>query len=178
MTEFVPNNIIATSGTKEVTAIEPLTDSERAEIDHEISHYPQKQAATIEALKIVQNHQRWVSDGKLKAIAEYLEVSAEDVESVATFYNKIYRQPVAETVISMCDSVSCWTLGYTQLIAHACNKLGVSPGQLSAKNKFTILPTPCLGACDKAPVMLVEETLIENVTVEKIDDILQGGLGQ
>lgn len=174
MTEVIQQNIIAKTGGRKSTPIVPLSKSERAEIDHELTHYPHKQAATIEALKIVQKHQRWVSDGKLKAIADYLEISAEDVESVATFYNKIYRQPVGEQVISVCDSVSCWSLGASQLIEHACKKLNVKAGEPSSGNKFTILPTPCLGACDKAPVLMIEETLVENVSIEKLDALFEG----
>ena len=91
--------------------IEPLNEHEETAITAQIHHYPQPQAATIEALKIVQEQQGWVSDGKLKAIAHRLQMSPDEVESVATFYNKIYRQPVGRTVISLCDSVSCWIMG-------------------------------------------------------------------
>ena len=76
--------------------IEPLSEHEEAAISAQVQHYPQPQAATIEALKIVQEHQGWVSDGKLKAIANRLQMSPDEVESVATFYNKIYRQPVGK----------------------------------------------------------------------------------
>jgi NADH-quinone oxidoreductase subunit E len=167
MTE-VPNNRIASSGFDE----ESLTTAERTEIDHELTHYPHKQAATIEALKIVQNHQRWVSDGKLKAIAAYLEISPEAVESVATFYNKIYRLPVGQQVVGICNSVTCWSLGYQQLMDQACSTLNVVPGEASAGNRFTVLPAPCLGACDKAPVMMVEDQLIERVTPDILARIL------
>ena len=91
--------------------IEPLNEYEETAIAAEITHYPQPQAATIEALKIVQQQQGWVSDGKIKAIAQRLHMSPDEVDSVATFYNKIYRQPVGTTVISLCDSVSCWIMG-------------------------------------------------------------------
>ncbi|MFT7560039.1 MAG: NADH-quinone oxidoreductase subunit E [Flavobacteriales bacterium] len=153
--------------------MEPLTDQERIDIEHEISHYPHKQAATIEALKVVQKYQGWVSDGKVKAIADILEVSAEDVDGVATFYNKIYRLPVGETVISVCDSVSCWIMGYPKLIRHACKSLGIQPGQTTTDGRFTLLPTPCLGACDKAPALMNGETLEVYVTHERFDTIIK-----
>jgi NADH-quinone oxidoreductase subunit E len=125
------------------------------EIAAQIQHYPQPQAATIEALKIVQQHQGWVSDGKLKAIAQRLQMSPDEVESVATFYNKIYRQPVGRTVISLCDSVSCWIMGYQGLAQALTQELDISLGQTTPDGALTLLPTPCLGACDHAPVAMI-----------------------
>ena len=85
-----------------------LTEAEISEIEHEKTLYPDNQTVGLEALKIVQNHQGWVSDESLLAIAEYLDLSVADLEGVATFFNLIYRQPVGRNVILYCDSVSCW----------------------------------------------------------------------
>lgn len=152
---------------------EPLTAQELHEIEHEITHYPFRQAATIEALKIVQKYQGWVSDGKVKAIAEVLGVSAEEVDGVATFYNKIYRRPVGKKVLAVCDSVSCWIMGYDKLMQHACSKLGIKPGQTSADGRYTLLPTPCLGACDKGPCMMFGDELVVNIDEEKFDNLVK-----
>ena len=153
--------------------IEPLTEEERKEIEHEFNHYPFKQAATIEALKIVQKYQGWVSDGKVKAIAQLLEISAEEVDGVATFYNRIYRRPVGKKVLAVCDSVTCWIMGYDKIMHHACEKLQIQPGQTTADGRFTVIPTQCLGACDKAPVMLIGEELVESLTEEKFDSLVK-----
>lgn len=144
--------------------IEPLNDHEEAAITTQIEHYPQPQAATIEALKIVQQQQGWVSDGKLKAIAARLQMSPDEVESVATFYNKIYRQPVGKTVISMCDSVSCWIMGYQGLAQALTQELQIALGETTADGAITLLPTPCLGACDQAPVAMVGEQRAHRLT--------------
>jgi NADH-quinone oxidoreductase subunit E len=169
-------DVIATSAAVDIEPgkIEPLTDEERAEIEHEFVHYPFKQAATIEALKIVQKYQGWVSDGKVKAIAKLLEVSPDDVDGVATFYNKIYRKPVGKTVLAVCDSVSCWVMGCQQTINYIGNKLNIVPGQTTRDGKYTLLPTPCLGACDKGPVMMLGEELVTNLTNEKLDELIGG----
>ena len=135
--------------------IEALNAHEEMEIAAQIQHYPQPQAATIEALKIVQQHQGWVSDGKLKAIAQRLQMSPDEVESVATFHNKIYRQPVGRTVISLCDSVSCWIMGYQGLAQALTQELDISLGETTPDGALTLLPTPCLGACDHAPVAMI-----------------------
>lgn len=160
-------------GLRASAELEPLTEQERQEIEHEITHYPFRQAATIEALKIVQKYQGWVSDGKVKAIAEILGVSPDEVDGVATFYNKIYRKPVGKTVLAVCDSVSCWVMGYDKIMQHACKKLGIQPGQTTSDGRFTLLPTPCLGACDKGPVMMHGEELIENLDEEKFDGLVR-----
>ncbi len=165
--------IASTANLPAAGEIEPLTPEERAEIEHEISHYPNRQAATIEALKIVQKYQRWVSDGKVKAIAEVLDISPDAVDAVATFYNRIYRQPVGQKVLAICDSVSCWLLGCTELMDHASRSLDIEPGETSSDGRFTLLPTPCLGACDRAPVMKFEDKLITNLTAETLDWILK-----
>ena len=73
--------------------------------------YPDKQAVGLEALKIVQKHQGWVSDESLAAIARYLDISASELEGVATFFNLVYRHPVGKNVILFCNSVSCWIMG-------------------------------------------------------------------
>jgi len=87
-----------------------LTEQEIAEIESEISHLPNRPSAAIDALKIVQSYRGWISDESLNAIAELLDMSAGELDGIATFYNLIYRQPVGEKVILYCDSVSCWLM--------------------------------------------------------------------
>ena len=146
-----------------------LTPAEVAEIDHEISHAPYRSAVAIDALKIVQKHHRWVSDDSLKALAAYLEMSPAELDGIATFYNLIYRRPVGEKVISLCDSVTCWIKGYNKLQAHISERLDVKLGGTTIDDKNTFLPAPCLGACDRAPVMMVGNELHQDLTEEKLD---------
>lgn len=149
-----------------------LTEAEIHEIDHEISHAPYRAAVAIDALKIVQKHHRWVSDESLAALADYLGMSTAELDGIATFYNLIYRKPVGETVISVCDSVSCWIKGYDELRVHLSTKLGVGLGGTTEDGKYTLLPAPCLGACDKAPVMMLGDELIENLSKDSIDQLI------
>ena len=150
-----------------------LTDKEVVEIEEHIKHYPRKQAAVIEALKVVQAHRGYVSDECVKAIAHFLEMTPEEVDSVATFYNLIFRKPVGKHVILMCDSVSCWIMGYENIRDHLKEKLKIDIGQTSEDGQFTLLTIPCLGACDRAPAMMVDNDLYGNLTPEKIDQILE-----
>jgi NADH-quinone oxidoreductase subunit E len=151
-----------------------LTTVEIEEITAEMSHYADKAAASIEALKIVQKYRRWVSDECLVAVAELLDISPSQLEAVATFYNLIYRRPVGKTVIHYCNSVSCWIMGAEQVEARLCERLQVEPGEMSANGEYTVLPIVCLGACDHAPVMLVGDQLRLDITDDVIDGILGG----
>lgn len=149
-----------------------LTREEIRQIDAELSHVPYKAGAAIDALKIVQAQRGWISDESLRAIAKHLEMSAEELDGVATFYNLIYRRPVGEKVILFCDSVSCWICGCDAIKAKLSAKLGVDYGETTADNQYTLLPVPCLGACDRAPVMMVADDLITHLDEAKIDQLL------
>ena len=149
-----------------------LSEEERKEIEQEIQDYPYRHAVCIEALRIVQNHRRWISDENIRDIADFLEMSPEEVDSVATFYNLIFRKPVGTNVILICDSISCWVLGYQQIKDHLTSKLGIGFGETTADGKFTLLTIPCLGTCDHAPAMMIGNTLYRDLTTEKIDEIL------
>ena len=151
---------------------EPLSPEEIEEIEEEVKHYPRRQAATIEALKVVQAHDGWVSDGKVIAIAEVLGMHPSEVESVATFYNRIYRRPVAKNVFLVCDSVSCWMMGQPELMVQLQQALNIEPGGTNVKAELTLIPTPCLGACDKAPVALLNDELLVKLTKDKITTLL------
>lgn len=150
-----------------------LSERERAEIDEELSHLPTKRAACIEALKAVQRHRGWVDDQALDDVAVYLDMSREELEGVASFYNLIFRRPVGRHVILVCDSVTCWMLGCDQLQKALEAKTGAAPGAISKDGRFTVLPMACLGACDRAPALMVDEDLHGDVTPEGLDDLLE-----
>lgn len=149
-----------------------LSDEERREIEAELAHYEFPRGACIEALKIVQRHRGWVSDESLEDVAELLAMTVDELDNVATFYNLIFRSPVGEHVILLCDSVSCWIMGYERIRQHLSERLGIEMGQTTADGTFTLLPIVCLGDCDHAPAMIVDETLYRNLDEEKVDEIL------
>lgn len=150
-----------------------LSLEEKKEIDKELSHYDYKQAAGIEALKIVQQHRGWVSDETIQELAEYLEMSPEQLDSVATFYNLIFRQPVGKHVILICDSVSCWICGADAVKAQIAKRLDIDFGQTTQDDRFTLLPIQCLGTCDHAPALMIDNELYRDLDAQRIDKILQ-----
>ncbi|MBK8905223.1 MAG: NADH-quinone oxidoreductase subunit NuoE [Anaerolineaceae bacterium] len=149
-----------------------LSREERQEIKAEIAHYPYKRAACIEALKILQRHRRWISDESLRDLAPLLDMSVHELDNVATFYNLIFRQPVGEHVILLCDSVSCWIMGYERIQQRLREELGIEMGQTTADGRFTLLPMVCLGDCDHAPALMVDEDLHHDLDAEKVTRLL------
>ncbi|MEZ5524568.1 MAG: NADH-quinone oxidoreductase subunit NuoE [Pseudomonadales bacterium] len=152
--------------------INALSAQEVAEIEAEASHYAHKQAASIEALKIIQKHRGWVSDESLSAAAALLEMSPAELDGVATFYTLIFRRPVGKHVIMLCDSVSCWVMGSESVAARLKEALGINFGETTDDGEFTLLPVTCQGACDGAPVMLVDGELERHLTTDKVEDII------
>ena len=150
-----------------------LTAEERQEIEAEMARYPTREAVCIDAMKIVQRHRGWVSDESIRDIGELLEMSPADLDGVATFYNLIFRKPVGRHVIMLCDSVSCWIMGYDRMREHLAARLGIGFGETTADNRFTLLPIVCLGACEQAPAMMIDNDLHGNLDPAKIDSLLE-----
>lgn len=151
----------------------PLSAEELREIEAEFPHYPNKRAVCIDAMKIVQKHRGWVSDESLQDIAQLLEMSLDELDGVATFYNLLFRKPVGRHVVLLCDSVSCWIMGYNRLRERLCSKLGARLGETTADGRFTLLPIVCLGTCDHAPAMMVDEDLHRDLDPEKAEQALE-----
>ncbi len=149
-----------------------LSVEEKKGIEEAISQVPYKKAAAIEALKVVQHHRRWVSDESLKELAAYMEMSSEELDSVATFYNLIFRKPVGRHIILLCDSISCWVMGHENIRGKFREVLGIDYGQTTADERFTLLPNPCLGTCDCAPALMIDNDLYRNVDINKVNEIL------
>ena len=121
----------------------------------------------------MQHHRKWVSDESLKDVAAYMEMTTEELDSVATFYNMIFRKPVGRHVILVCDSISCWVMGYESLRDELTKLIGIKMGETSADNRFTMLPNPCLGTCDCAPALMIGNDLYRNITLDQLNDILK-----
>ena len=150
-----------------------LTDKEIKDIREEIKQYPYPGVACIDALKIVQKYRGWVSDDSVKDIAGLLNMSNEEVDGVATFYSRIYRKQVGRNVILICDSVSCMIMGYGTLYDYISGRLGIRFGETTPEGRFTLLPVSCLGDCDNAPAMMINNDHYNRLTTDIIDELLQ-----
>jgi NADH-quinone oxidoreductase subunit E len=150
-----------------------LSEEERRGIEGHAGQYSERAAAVTEALMVLQESRGWVSDDAVADIAQALGMSAEDVEAVATFSDLVYRRPVGRHVLLVCDSVSCWIMGYESIIDHLKKRLGIGLGQTTADGMFTLLPIGCLGACEQAPALMVDGQLYGNLTPERVDGVLK-----
>ncbi len=127
----------------------------------------------IDVLRAIQTNRGWVPDEGVELTGEILGISALQVEEVATFYDKIFRQPVGKRVIHVCDSLCCWSRGGEEIYSHLQKKLGISPGGTTSDGVFTLLPTCCLGACGEAPAVMIGLTTYGDLTPERLDEILE-----
>jgi NADH-quinone oxidoreductase subunit E len=150
-----------------------LSAEEQRAIEHEVAHYPDSRAASIEALKIVQKRHGYVPDGAYEPVAKLIGMSAAELFGVATFYSLIFKHPVGRHVIKVCDSLSCYLTGYEDVLQKLQQKLGIGFGQTTGNGCFTLLPICCLGACDKGPVLMIDDDTHGNVTPDGIDKLLE-----
>ena len=137
----------------------PLTSTDVLALDQIISRHEDKRAACIAALQLVQHRYGWISDERLVQLAAILGMTPSELDGVATFYNLVFRRPVGRHVIMLCDSVSCWLMGRDDLSEYLIERLGVRPGETTSDGRFTLLPIVCLGHCDHAPAMMVDDDL-------------------
>jgi len=135
--------------------------------------YEDKRAACIEALMEVQRRHRWISDRRLREVAALLDMAPDELDGVATFYNLLFRRPVGRHVIMLCDSVSCWLMGHDALSQALTQRLGIRRGETTADRRFTLLPIVCLGHCDHAPALMIDEDLHGDVEPQALDALLE-----
>lgn len=150
-----------------------LTSVERALIDHEIAKFPVRKSACLDALLAVQKHRGFISDETLALVAQYVGMSPTELDGIATFYNLIYRKPVGEYVVRLCDSISCYIMGYEDIKKCIEQEFGITFGGTTVDHKITLLPAQCLGCCDKGCAMMVNDDLYTNLTKEKVITIFK-----
>ncbi|MEN8217952.1 MAG: NADH-quinone oxidoreductase subunit NuoE [Pseudomonadota bacterium] len=152
-----------------------LSEESRAAIDRWIAKYPpdQKQSAVMGALSLVQEANGGsLTTELMDAVADYLEMQPIAVYEVATFYSMYELKPVGRHKLCVCTNVSCMLRGSDDIVAHLKNKLGIGFGETTDDKKVTLKEVECLGACGGAPMMQIGREYHENLTPEKLDEIL------
>ena len=150
-----------------------LTDEMIAEIEAFFPRYPSRQAVTLPALHIVNQHLRYVPPQAVVEVAQLLGLAPAEVQDTLTFYG-FFKQdaPHGETRAWVCRSISCALRGGEEVLAHMCHKLGIEPGQTTSDGKLTLEFGECLGACEHAPCMLAGDDLHESLDEGKADQFL------
>lgn len=151
-----------------------LTETMRQEIDRWIAKFPpdRKQSALLASLHIVQAETGWLSTPQLNAVAQYLNLPYVTVYEVATFYSMYDIAPVGRHKISLCSNISCMLCGAEAISDYVKRKLGIDYGETTQDGKFTLKHAECLAACAGAPAAQIDGAHYENLTPEKIDEIL------
>ncbi len=149
-----------------------LSDDERRAIEKALAPLPSPKAGILEALRVVQEGRGWVSDEAVRDVAGLLGLTPDEVDGVATFYSLVFRRPVGRHVILVCDNISCWVLGFQEILVRLRSGLGIGFGETTPDSRFTLLPVACLGACDRAPVIMIDSDLYGEVTPDGLEAIL------
>ena len=149
-----------------------LPDNLKTSLVDQINRAEHPQELVVDVMFAVQEHYGYLTDEGVQETAGLFNMSALEVEQLATFYTFIYREPVGKYVIHVCDSVVCWMNGYESVWKYLCRKLGIQPGETTPDGLFTLLKVCCIGYCDRSPAMLINLKAYGNLTVEKIDGIL------
>ena len=160
---------------KDESKLHLLTDAALKEIDVWTAKYPadKKQSAVMSALRIVQDQNRGsLTDDLMDAVAEYLDMRPIAVYEVATFYSMYELEPVGKHKICVCTNISCMLCGSDTVAAHFAKKLGIKFGETTSDGRFTLKEVECLGACVNAPMVQIGDVYYENLTIDKIDQVL------
>lgn len=149
-----------------------LSESIIKSLNELIKIYPNKRSALLPALNLVQQEMRYVSVDLMRDIAEFLDLEPIEIEETMSYYTTFHREPMGKYLIQVCTNISCSLLGAEHLVEYLKQKLGVGINQTTPDKKFTLVTVECLGACDTAPVMMINQEYYHNLTPEKIDAIL------
>lgn len=150
-----------------------LSAQSRKKIDEILTRYPVKQAAMLPILHLIQEEHGYVPPEAEKVVAEIVEVPPVKVREVLQFYTLFLQEPIGKYHFQVCRTVSCWLRGAKEVLAHLENKLQIASGETSPDKKFTITEVECLGACEMAPMMQLNDDYIGPLTREKLDEIIE-----
>jgi NADH-quinone oxidoreductase E subunit len=168
---------VATDFTNQIVYTDEVADFSLEVVEEMKSHltkYPEdrKRSALIPLLFVIQRERGWVDNPGVNFLAKFLDLEVTDVWETATFYSMFNLRPIGRHHIQMCKTLSCGIMGEPEITEHICNKLGIHVGETTADGKFTVTRVECLGSCGTAPMMQIGFDYHEDLTVEKVDKIL------
>lgn len=150
-----------------------LTEELKRELtERYIPRYPTKRAVLLPALHMIQHTYNWIPMQALEEVAAFLEVAPAEALDTATFYEEYWLKPKGKYLVQVCRSLACEICGSEHLSDHLQQKLGIEVGQTTADGKFTLIELECLGSCGTAPVAMINDVLLEEMTPAKLDEIL------
>ena len=146
-----------------------LTQAMRKELTEVyLPRYERPLAAVLPALRMIQHEYSWVPFQAMEEVAAFLKVPAADVLDAGSFYEEFWLRPRGKHLIAVCRSIACEVCGHKEVTGALREHLGIEVGETTGDNKFTLIEVECIGACGGAPAMLVDEVLVQNVSVQNI----------
>ena len=168
---------VATDFTNQVIYTDEVAEFSPAVVEEMRSHltkYPteRRRSALIPLLFVIQRERGYIDNAGVNFLAKFLELEITDIWETATFYSMFNLRPVGKYHIQVCKTLSCRIMGEPEITAHICDKLGIHAGETTADGKFTVSRVECLGSCGTAPMMQIGFDYHEDLTTEKVDQIL------
>src|ERR687886_514440 len=169
--QFTPNNPLPQEAKlpPEMAVFSPEVE---AEIDRHLAKYPVKRSAILPLMFIVQRERGYLDPPGVAYLADRLGVRITDIWEVATFYSMINTEPVGKYHLQICKTLSCKIMGAGRVTEQCSKRLGIKPGETTEDGKFTLSEVECLGSCGTGPVMQIGFDYHENLTPEKVDELL------
>lgn len=149
-----------------------LSEKALKELDKMKQEYPDSRSVSIPALHLAQKEFGYISEEVCLLLAEYLDISPGEVLNTASFYTMFNKKPVGKYLIQVCSTLSCTLKGSQEIVEHIKKKLDIDVGETTRDGKFTLVKVECLGSCGTAPVIQINDDYYENLTIEKVDEIL------
>jgi NADH-quinone oxidoreductase subunit E len=150
-----------------------FSEETRKKFEQILRRYPRKEAALLPTLYLAQEEFGYLSPEAIQYVAELMEIPPPQVYGVATFYTMFNKEPVGKYHIQICNNISCSLKGADRLVGYLREKLGIDVGETTPDKKFTLSTVECLGFCENAPAMQVNDDYYPDLTTEKIDEILE-----
>ncbi len=150
-----------------------LSEESVKQIKEKMERYPYRKSAILPALTVAYRQVGYLNDDIYREISKIIRIPVVEIAEAATFYTMFPKQPRGKYLIQVCHNISCSLLGADSLISYLETKLGITKGETTTDNMFTLISVECLGSCSTAPMMQINNDYYENLTPEKVDKILE-----
>ncbi len=151
-----------------------FSEKTKKKIEEIVARYPQKEAALLPVLHVTQQEFGFISAVQEKMVAQILGIKPIRVRELVTFYTMLSRESLGKYHIQVCTNLSCHLLGADNFVDYLVEKLGIEPGETTPDKKFTLSKVECLGACERAPCMMINFNYYGEMDPKKVDEILDG----
>lgn len=172
MADLHPDNPYAKDRFPDPTKVVEFPPDAKARFEHILTRYPNKEAALLPTLHLAQEVWGWISPEVVYYVGNLLDLSPANVFGVVSFYNMYNQRPVGKYHLQVCTNLSCMVNNAYDVFDRICERLHINPGETTKDGKYTVVEVECLGSCDTAPVVQVNNEYHENLGVDRVDELL------